>query len=50
MSRRDYISFLGDNEWIWSTEPGWAMEEKLKDMEGHDGIAIGMRVSCIKCG
>lgn len=47
MSRRDYISFLEQNEWIWSTEPGWGMEEKLKQLEelkqtGQGELGMGM--------
>jgi hypothetical protein len=32
MERRDYIHFLSDNSWTWSTEPGWSMEETLRKL------------------
>ena len=31
MTRGHYIQFLSENNWIWAVEPGWAMEEKLKN-------------------
>lgn len=48
MTRRDYISFLGENSWIWSTEPGWSMEPILRGRP--DAFETGMHVSCVKCG
>ena len=29
MTREDYRRFLSENTWVWATEPGWAMEERL---------------------
>jgi len=29
MSPWDYISFLRENPWIWSVEPGWSIEKML---------------------
>ena len=47
MTRRDYISFLGENSWIWSTEPGWSMEPLLKDWP--DSYEMGMGMTCVRC-
>lgn len=43
MTQEDYISFLSVNSWIWSIEPGWAMEKQLR--ENLDS----MELACMSC-
>ena len=46
MTPEDYILFLAENSWIWTIEPGWAMEPKLKDQP--DSYERG-QILCIFC-
>jgi len=47
MTRVDYIRFLSENAWIWATEPGWAMEEKLKNQP--DLFEMKTQNPCVTC-